>query len=149
VAVSPILFHLSIEVKLTEFLQSTASARKTENDSITLSNDQLVVVISSEGRLTSIFDKGAERELLVESETAGFVIFEDTPLNWDAWDVGEFMMSLSVGPRCQNFTGSVISSQMLSTSRRRNLSTLLQSRLSKMDLFELRSRLSSISVKVV
>ncbi|GAA6017633.1 hypothetical protein JCM11491_005308 [Sporobolomyces phaffii] len=65
-------------------------ARKTENDSITLSNDQLAVVISSEGRLTSVFDKGAERELLVEGETAGFVIFEDTPLNWDAWDVDAF-----------------------------------------------------------
>ncbi|GAA5949430.1 hypothetical protein JCM3765_003406 [Sporobolomyces pararoseus] len=65
-------------------------ARKTENDSITLSNDDLVVVISSEGRLTSVYDKRAERELLVGGETAGFVIFEDTPLNWDAWDVDAF-----------------------------------------------------------
>ena len=65
------------------------TARRTEDDMITLSTDQLVVVITSEGRLTSIFDKGAERELLIEGETAGFVIFEDTPLNWDAWDVGK------------------------------------------------------------
>lgn len=68
---------------------SWLTARKTEKDSIALSNDHLVVVISSEGRLTSVFDKVAERELLSEGETAGFVIFEDTPLNWDAWDVGK------------------------------------------------------------
>ncbi|GAA5842560.1 hypothetical protein JCM5353_008469, partial [Sporobolomyces roseus] len=66
------------------------TARKTEDGNITLSNDQLVVVITSGGRLSSIFDKGAERELLLEGETAGFVIFEDTPLNWDAWDVDAF-----------------------------------------------------------
>ncbi|GAA5929068.1 alpha-mannosidase [Sporobolomyces koalae] len=65
-------------------------ARKIEGDAILLYNDQVEVVVSSEGRLTSIYDKAADRDLLVPGETAGFVIFEDTPLNWDAWDVDAF-----------------------------------------------------------
>ncbi|CEQ42209.1 SPOSA6832_03996, partial [Sporobolomyces salmonicolor] len=54
-----------------------------------LSTDKLQVTISDQGRITSILDKELNRELILEGKTAGFVIFEDRPLNWDAWDVGE------------------------------------------------------------
>lgn len=57
---------------------------------IVLSNDSLKIVISPEGRLSSIVDVALSRELLAKGKTSGFVIFQDRPLNWDAWDVDAF-----------------------------------------------------------
>jgi hypothetical protein len=58
--------------------------------SFNLSNSSLSITISRTGRLTSILDLVKNRELLLEGQTAGFVIFQDQPLNWDAWDVDAF-----------------------------------------------------------
>ncbi|BGP14223.1 hypothetical protein JCM10213_005885 [Rhodosporidiobolus nylandii] len=58
--------------------------------SFTLETAHLKVVLSAAGRITSILDKDQDRELLLEGKTAGFVIFQDQPLNWDAWDVDLF-----------------------------------------------------------
>ncbi|POY72711.1 hypothetical protein BMF94_4542 [Rhodotorula taiwanensis] len=68
---------------------SSARARLVGDDHI-LSTDKLHVVISKEGRITSIVDKEHERELILPKRDAGFVIFQDTPNNWDAWDVDAF-----------------------------------------------------------
>lgn len=60
------------------------SARAVGSDFV-LSNAQLSVTVSKKGCITSIVDLGLNRELIDEGQTAGFVIFEDRPLNWDAW----------------------------------------------------------------
>lgn len=44
---------------------------------------------NSEGHLVSIFDKNADREVLKGSGNV-FQIFEDKPMNWDAWDIDLF-----------------------------------------------------------
>ncbi|GAA5936917.1 hypothetical protein JCM1841_001406 [Sporobolomyces salmonicolor] len=67
----------------------SARARIVGSDHV-LSTDKLQVTISDQGRITSILDKELNRELILEGKTAGFVIFEDKPLNWDAWDVDAF-----------------------------------------------------------
>ena len=41
----------------------------------------------SKGRITSLLDVQLGRELLVEGETGGLIIFEDRPNYWDAWGV--------------------------------------------------------------
>ena len=54
------------------------------------------MTVSREGRITSIYDKELERGLILDGRTAGFVIFQDQPLNWDAWCVS---LPLSPLPR--------------------------------------------------
>jgi len=54
-------------------------------DDFVLTNAQLKVTVNKKGRITSIVDTELNRELIEEGHSAGFVIFEDRPLNWDAW----------------------------------------------------------------
>ncbi|GAA5860859.1 hypothetical protein JCM8547_003871 [Rhodosporidiobolus lusitaniae] len=75
--------------KVDSIIGSGARARAAGSDFV-LSNSKLEVKVSRAGRVTSIMDKEVERELLLEGKTAGFVIFQDQPLNWDAWDVDAF-----------------------------------------------------------
>ncbi len=49
--------------------------------------NSLVKMSITDGRITSLYDVAADRELIVPGQTGGFVIFEDHPSNWDAWDV--------------------------------------------------------------
>ncbi|KAG0143248.1 hypothetical protein CROQUDRAFT_661493 [Cronartium quercuum f. sp. fusiforme G11] len=55
-----------------------------------LANAFLTVWISTKGQITSITDTTIGRELLLPNCSAGFVIFQDQPLNFDAWDVDIF-----------------------------------------------------------
>lgn len=55
-------------------------------DGFTLSSSHLEVQVSNSGRITSIVDKKERRELIAEGKSAGFVIFQDHPRDWDAWD---------------------------------------------------------------
>ncbi|PLW49433.1 hypothetical protein PCASD_01936 [Puccinia coronata f. sp. avenae] len=55
-----------------------------------LANKALTVQISSRGRVVSITDIELGRELILPGETAGFVIYQDQPLNFDAWNVDIF-----------------------------------------------------------
>lgn len=49
------------------------------------------IVWNDEGHLTSIFDKEAQREVLPENGTGNvFQLFEDKPMQWDAWDIDLF-----------------------------------------------------------
>ncbi|NDJ52212.1 MAG: alpha-mannosidase [Chloroflexi bacterium] len=46
---------------------------------------------NDQGQLTRLFDKDAEREVLAPDSLANQLqVFEDKPLNWDAWDVDLF-----------------------------------------------------------
>ncbi|GAA5976513.1 hypothetical protein JCM11641_001325 [Rhodosporidiobolus odoratus] len=67
-----------------------ALAAKSTGSTFTLCNFFLAVTVDKKGRLTSILDKEQGRELLLDGKTAGFVIFEDTPLSFDAWNVDAF-----------------------------------------------------------
>jgi len=52
-----------------------------------LENSQLKVKVES-GLITSLYDKSAERELIPKGQKANqYVIFDDKPLYWQAWDV--------------------------------------------------------------
>ena len=58
---------------------------------ITLENEFIRAVIRRDGRLGSLFDKRSQRET-IQPGAAGnnLVIFDDTPNDWDAWDVDVF-----------------------------------------------------------
>jgi len=55
-----------------------------------LANEALTVQISSRGRIVSVVDTELGRELILPGETCGFVIYQDQPLAYDAWDVDVF-----------------------------------------------------------
>jgi alpha-mannosidase len=66
---------------------STASVKEIKKDVFQLSNEQFVVQVSR-GVITSVFDVKAKREVLAKGGKANqFVIFDDKPLYWQAWDV--------------------------------------------------------------
>jgi alpha-mannosidase len=58
---------------------------------VVFENDLLRVTFARNGDITSIYDKEAERDALVE-DTVGnqLLALEDRPLAWDAWDVDIF-----------------------------------------------------------
>lgn len=60
-----------------------------EGDAFILGNDNVKFKIEG-GRISSIRDVALDRELIGEGQTAGFVVFEDHPNYWDAWDVDSF-----------------------------------------------------------
>lgn len=52
-----------------------------------MQNDQLKVQVSN-GLITSVYDRKADREIIAPGGKANqFVIFDDKPLYWQAWDV--------------------------------------------------------------
>ncbi|MBK8615836.1 MAG: alpha-mannosidase [Anaerolineales bacterium] len=56
-----------------------------------LENDFLKIEFNSNGDITRIFDKQANREVLAPNSIANqFQVFEDRPKSWDAWDVDIF-----------------------------------------------------------
>jgi alpha-mannosidase len=56
-----------------------------------LENKNLRVEINAGGDVTSIFDKIASRELLQNNKFGNrLTVYEDKPLNWDAWDIDWF-----------------------------------------------------------
>ncbi|KAH8919273.1 glycoside hydrolase family 38 protein [Atractiella rhizophila] len=59
-------------------------------DVVVMGNAFLWLEVSPQGRITRLADLGQSRELIADGQTAGFVIFDDHPLNWDAWDVDFF-----------------------------------------------------------
>jgi len=70
--------------------QTPPVTAKTNKGNIILENGLVRVVIRKDGRLESVFDKRHGRDALaISEECAGnqFVIFDDTPIFWDAWDV--------------------------------------------------------------
>jgi alpha-mannosidase len=58
---------------------------------IVLENEQVRAVFKRDGRLASLFDKRARRETIVPGDYGNtFILYDDVPNNWDAWDVDIF-----------------------------------------------------------
>jgi alpha-mannosidase len=54
------------------------------------------IELDEAGRITRIFDKGAQREIVPPGEVANrLVAFEDKPLNFDAWDIDAYYAAKS------------------------------------------------------
>jgi alpha-mannosidase len=68
----------------------TAAVPETHEDGFVLEDAALRVVLDSRGVLVSVFDLGADRELLPEGMAGGVLqLLRDTPREWDAWDINE------------------------------------------------------------
>lgn len=66
-----------------------------------LENDLVRATLDRGGGLTSLFDKRAGRECTAAGVTSNrFVLFDDNPANWDAWDVDIFHLEKrrDIGP---------------------------------------------------
>ena len=62
-----------------------------DGDAVVLENDRLRAVVGRDGRLRSLFEKNLAREAVPEGETSNrFVLFDDRPNQWDAWDADAF-----------------------------------------------------------
>ncbi len=73
----------------------------TTEKTITLENQYVLAVFDREGRLTSLFDKRAGRQALTPAAKGNqFVLFDDEPNNWEAWDVDVFHLEkrYDIGP---------------------------------------------------
>ena len=63
------------------------SLQQLSKDVFVLENSQLRVKVEA-GAITSLYDRLAEREIIPKGQTANqYVIFDDKPLYWQAWDV--------------------------------------------------------------
>ncbi|MBA3826552.1 MAG: alpha-mannosidase, partial [Ktedonobacterales bacterium] len=77
-------------------IQPSASARDDTAASLTvtptlLENDFVRVELNARGQITRIFDKVQAREVLAPDARGNvFQLFEDKPLNFDAWDIDAF-----------------------------------------------------------
>lgn len=145
--ISPVTLRRSPSLTPGEY--SLVAARALGDDFV-LATPKLQVTVTKEGRISSIFDKELERELILDGKTAGFVVFQDHPLNWDAWcvplshvvpplcdadqiyalcrDVGMSTCAVVISPRRAH---ARICLQTRSTSRRRRRSTPRPSRSSR------------------
>ena len=60
-------------------------------EGVSLANDRIRAVIGRDGRLHSLVLKSSGREAVPAGETGNrFLLFDDRPINWDAWDVDLF-----------------------------------------------------------
>jgi alpha-mannosidase len=65
----------------------SVTVTETKQDQFVLENDHLRVVVEG-GSITSLYDRLNDREVLEKGGQANkFVIFDDIPLYWQAWDV--------------------------------------------------------------
>ena len=66
------------------------SVREMSGGTFILENEQIRVQVQC-GSITSLYDKAADRELIPKGQRANqYVIFDDKPLYWQAWDVEVF-----------------------------------------------------------
>ncbi|CAD5113260.1 DgyrCDS2438 [Dimorphilus gyrociliatus] len=64
---------------------------KDEDGNFVMRNSLLTAVIDCVGRVISLKLAGSEREAISQSDPANqFLIFDDIPLYWDAWDVMDY-----------------------------------------------------------
>ncbi|KAK3341552.1 glycoside hydrolase family 38 protein [Lasiosphaeria hispida] len=64
-----------------------AKVRKLSDGVFLLENSELKVKVEA-GCITSLYDKAADREIIPKGQKANqYVIFDDKPLYWQAWDV--------------------------------------------------------------
>ncbi len=75
---------------------SSAPSAQADGADHVLENAQFRLVISR-GRITSLYDKREARELILPgpgADTAGFMLYEDFPLNYDAWDAEVYHLEM-------------------------------------------------------
>lgn len=66
---------------------ATATVQEVEAGVFLLKNDNLEVKVQG-GRITSLYDKQRDREVIAEGKSGNqLVLFDDKPLYWQAWDV--------------------------------------------------------------
>ncbi|KAH7329321.1 glycoside hydrolase family 38 protein [Stachybotrys elegans] len=79
--------QLPIEKLTTTFGAPPVQLSVTAPGAYVLVNEQLRVVVEN-GCITSLYDRANDRQVIVEGGEANkFVIFDDIPLFWEAWDV--------------------------------------------------------------
>jgi alpha-mannosidase len=73
--------------EITTERSAALSVKEVRTGVFVMESAQFTVTISN-GVITSIYDKTAEREIVPEGQKANqLVLFSDLPLNWQAWDV--------------------------------------------------------------
>ena len=75
--------------RITSTTVSGARASKSGDDSYLLENDDFRMTLRG-GRITSLVDVPLARELILAgpgADSGGLMIYEDYPIEWDAWDV--------------------------------------------------------------
>ena len=62
----------------------------------TMENDFFLLTLDEHGRLSRIYDKVNQREVLAPGAVGNVLVaFEDKPANWDAWDIDVFYQEKS------------------------------------------------------
>ncbi|KAK8095352.1 alpha-mannosidase [Apiospora kogelbergensis] len=82
--------------------EKAVTVREVEKGVFVMQNEQLRVTVEK-GCITSLYDRQANREVVAEGGKANqFVIFDDKPLYWQAWDVEVYHLDsrqeLTCGP---------------------------------------------------
>ncbi|NJM07695.1 alpha-mannosidase, partial [Candidatus Gracilibacteria bacterium] len=58
-----------------------------------LANDEIEIVLDAQGEIRSLYDRRHARELVLAGSTLNqLVLYEDRPLEWDAWDIDRFYL---------------------------------------------------------
>ncbi|OMH79596.1 Alpha-mannosidase G [Zancudomyces culisetae] len=132
----PIVLAANLPALSTTTLSTTpldpipASAYVSSNGLYVLENIYVVASFDSRGRLVSLIDQRTSRELVPSGGAANtFLMFEDVPLFWDAWDVEIY--HLEKCKACVDGTVSIVDSGPLVSSlcidvKLSNTSTLRQ-----------------------
>ncbi|WWD21813.1 hypothetical protein CI109_106301 [Kwoniella shandongensis] len=68
---------------------SSVSVDQTSSTRFVLANGTIKVTLDK-GRIVSLFDIKARKELVPDGSSGGLVIMEDVPNNYDAWDIDSF-----------------------------------------------------------
>ncbi|ELW70646.1 Alpha-mannosidase 2C1 [Tupaia chinensis] len=75
--------------------------------SVTLDNGIIRVRLDPTGRLTSLVLVASGREAIAEGAVGNqFVLFDDVPLYWDAWDVMDYHLETRLGPWAEGAVGN-------------------------------------------
>ncbi|MEO1540254.1 MAG: alpha-mannosidase [Pseudomonadota bacterium] len=73
------------------FSSDTGLTAEPLGEGVLLENDLIRVEIAADGEIARIYDREVGREVLKPGERANQLqLFEDRPLNWDAWDIDIF-----------------------------------------------------------
>ncbi|KAI9591192.1 galactose mutarotase-like domain-containing protein [Syncephalis fuscata] len=81
----PSMGHSAFTPQLNAQMTATVTS---VNGTFVMENPYIRVTVDSRGHVISLYDKEEERETIPEGSKANqFLIYEDQPLYWDAWDV--------------------------------------------------------------
>jgi alpha-mannosidase len=91
----------SVEMKSSNKLEGVVISE--ENHSYIMENNIIRLAISKEGTIISLFDKEFNRELVANNHGINKLkVYEDYPLDWDAWDIDIFYDEKSIVASCKS-----------------------------------------------